>query len=154
MVFREGMQDPIITLRNIFLAPPPLTDTAGNPVEVFPYYNQTILSGHKRVWVAIGEPSGTTPRDTWLSLRGMGHRYWRSWRYPVYVGGWDIESINKVARDIAKKIRDEATNHSAPPEYIEFMFVENWGGFEQEEEDVSPPLIITIVNIVVEYIEI
>jgi hypothetical protein len=88
------MQDPIITLRNIFLAPPPLTDANNNTVRVYHYYTEEVFKENRNVWVAIGNPAGTTPRDMWLSLRGSGHRYWRSWRYPVYVGGWD--SLNSL----------------------------------------------------------
>ncbi len=150
---RDGMQDPIITLINI-LKNPPLTDVNNEPVFIYHYYTEEVLKERKTAWVAIGAMAGETPRSTWLTLRGMGHRYYRSWRYPIYVGGWDVKSIYKVYSEIMKRIREQALDHSAPPEYIEFMYVENAGAFDKEEEDVSPPLRILVIFVVMEFLEL
>lgn len=149
---RDGMQDPIITLRDI-LTSPPITDANNQNVRVYHYYTEEVMKENRSTWIAIGEPAGETPRSTFLSLRGAGHRYYRSWRYPIYVGGWDVKSTYKVYSEVMKRIREQALNHSDPPKYIEYMYVESVGTFEQEEEDVSPPLIILVIFIVVEFLE-
>lgn len=151
---RAGMQDPIITLRNMFLNN--LKDKNNNNVPVFTYWDEAVISqaGNAGVWVSIGHPEGITPRDTWLGLRGAGFRYYRSWRYPVFVGGWDLESIYKVKAKIMEIIRTQDRGHSAAPEYIEFMYVELVNSRDMAFERTTPPFIHFVIYVVVEFLEL
>jgi len=153
---RSDMQDPIVTLRNMFNTR--LKDKNNNDVEVVAYWSEEVIRKYVgtgvQVWVAIGNPAGTTPKDDWLSLPAMGYRRYRSWRYPIYVGGWDRESVYLVTRKILEIIRNERTAHTNHPEYIEFMYVEGIQALDRQYEETTPPLIHFIIFVVMEWLEL
>lgn len=152
---RQGMQDPIITLRNMFTNPP-IKDGQNRDIPVFAYWSEEILkkTSGVRTWIAIGEPSGSTPRETWLSLPGMGYRLYRSFRYPVYVGGFDLDGIYRALSEIMKRVREQRASHSAAPEYIEFMYVETIFSGDKQYEETTPPMPHFIIYVVVEFLEL
>ncbi|MEM4300345.1 MAG: hypothetical protein QW069_08665 [Candidatus Caldarchaeum sp.] len=152
---RAGMQDPIITLRNM-LTSPSILDSQNHAIPVFSYWGEEILrkSSGVSTWIAVGEPSGSTPRETWLSLPGMGYRLYRSLRYPVYVGGFDMDGIYRALSEIMKRVREQRTSHSAAPEYIEFMYVETVLSGGTQYEETTPPMPHFIIYIVVEFLEL
>lgn len=149
------MQDPIITLRNMFINPP-IKDSGNRDIPVYGYWSEEILTKTAGVnaWISIGEPSGATPRETWLSLPGMGYRMYRSFRYPVYIGGFDLDAIYKALSEVMKRVREQRANHSAPPEYIEFMYVEAVLSAGTQVEETTPPIIHFVVYVVVEFLEL
>ena len=151
---RAGMQDPIITLRNMLEGQ--LVDKNNVNVPVYTEFGEELLKivSNKQVWVAIGLPAGFTPRETWLSLGGSGYRMYRSWRYPIYIGGWDLESMYKVKAKIMEIIRTQRTSHSAEPEYIEFMYVESVSTEELQRERTTPPFIMFVITVVMEFLEL
>ena len=144
------MRDPIITLRNILLNN--VKDAAGNTVDVIASWP---IEEIRQPLVTL-ERGFQGARTDWIGLQGAGYRR----RVELVVMAHlftleDLDDMYSMSRTLKERITQEATNHRAAPEYIDFMWVEEPMDITRSdvEADITPRLIHWVMRIHLEWFE-